>query len=165
MDQSRIFEHRKTFQQLLGENLDELCAQALELVLLDELVEVRRKAFEDEAQVAFVHERFEHTKDVMCVTRIVLLVQLGGVSHCRCIHDQTYQVQDGHLHFALIQVCRLVLYNLDSADIVCPHILTLYNLTESALTEDIEDQVSMQNQPKSWIKRRVNSPVTSVLSS
>jgi hypothetical protein len=76
VNQASIFQYRQTFKELLREHLHELCAEALELVLLDEFVQVGRETFEDEAEVAFVRERLEHAKDVVSVARVVLLIQL-----------------------------------------------------------------------------------------
>ena len=49
MDQPSIFEDGESIQQLRGEDLHELGAEALELVLFDEFVQVRRQQLEDEA--------------------------------------------------------------------------------------------------------------------
>lgn len=46
------------------------------MVLLDELVQVGREAFEDEAEVAFVGEGLDHAEDVVGVAWVVLLVEL-----------------------------------------------------------------------------------------
>ena len=48
MDQPSIFEDGESIQQLRGEDLHELGAEALELVLFDEFVQVGRQQLEDE---------------------------------------------------------------------------------------------------------------------
>lgn len=53
----------------------------------------------------------------------------------------TYQVKYGHLHFALVEIRRLVLDYLHGAYVVCPHVLTLDDLAKSALTENIQDEI------------------------
>lgn len=53
----------------------------------------------------------------------------------------THKFQDGHFHHALVEVRWLVLHDLDSDNFVRLHILTLHDLAECALTEDVQDQV------------------------
>ena len=57
MNEAGLLEYRERVQELRREDLHELSAETLELVLLDKLVEVRRQQLEDEAQVVFVDER------------------------------------------------------------------------------------------------------------
>ena len=76
MDQARVLEHGERVEELRGKDLDELRAEALELVLLDELVQIRREQLEHEAQVVPVDERVTQTQDVVLVVRIALVVQL-----------------------------------------------------------------------------------------
>jgi hypothetical protein len=47
MDQPRILEYCKTFKQLLRKDLDQLSAQPLELILLNQLVEIGGQTLED----------------------------------------------------------------------------------------------------------------------
>ena len=77
MNEAGLFEYRERVQELGRENLHKLSAEALELVLLDKLVEVRRQQLEDEAQVVFVDERVPETKDMVLVMWVALLVELG----------------------------------------------------------------------------------------
>ena len=56
MNEAGLLEYRERVQKLCRKDLHELSAEALELVLLDKLVEVRRQQLEDEAQVVFVDE-------------------------------------------------------------------------------------------------------------
>ena len=51
-----VFQHGERVQKLGREDLDQLRAEALELVLLDKLVQVGREQLEDEAQMVFVDE-------------------------------------------------------------------------------------------------------------
>lgn len=53
-----------------------------------------------------------------------------------------HQVQNRNLHLALVQVCRLVLDDLDSADGMCAHVLALDDLAESALAQYIENEIA-----------------------
>ena len=41
MNQPGLLEHSESIEQLSREDLDQLCTQPLELVLLDELVQIR----------------------------------------------------------------------------------------------------------------------------
>jgi hypothetical protein len=61
---------------LTHEDLDQLRAQTLELILLDQLVKVRREKLKDEAQVASVDERIAETENVVFVVRIARFVEL-----------------------------------------------------------------------------------------
>ena len=56
MDQSRLIEQGKPIQQLLRKDADQGRAQASELVLLDQLVQVDTKQLEDQAQVLPMNE-------------------------------------------------------------------------------------------------------------
>ncbi len=57
MDEPCLLQDSERIQELRGEDLHELGAEALELVLLDQLVQVRREELKDETQVIFVNER------------------------------------------------------------------------------------------------------------
>ena len=56
VDEPRFLQNRQSVEQLGREDLDELRAETLELVLLDQLVQVGREEFEDETQVVLVDE-------------------------------------------------------------------------------------------------------------
>lgn len=126
MDEAGILEHGQALQKLLREDAYELEAEALELVLLDELVQVRRETLEHKAQVALVRERVVHAQDVMLVARVVLSVE---------------EVEDRDLHLGLIQVCGLVLDDFDGTDLVRTHVLALDDLPKCTLAENVENQV------------------------
>lgn len=57
MNEARFFKDCQRVQKLRREHLDELCAQALELILFDELIKVRRKKLEDKTEMISVNER------------------------------------------------------------------------------------------------------------
>lgn len=76
MYQSCVLQYCEGVQQLRREDLHELCAEPLELVLLDKLVEIRRKQLEHETQVILVDEGVPQPQNVMLVVRIALVVQL-----------------------------------------------------------------------------------------
>ena len=76
MYQPRVLEDRERVEQLRREHLDELRAEALELVLLDELVQVRAEQLKHETQVVLVDERVAQAQDVVLVLGVALVVQL-----------------------------------------------------------------------------------------
>ena len=80
MYQPGLLQDRQTIQQLLREDLHELGTQSLELILLDQFVEVRRKAFEHQTEMALVNKVFLHPEDVVLVSGVVRRVELY-VSH------------------------------------------------------------------------------------
>lgn len=88
VDQSCFLEHGHGVQQLGGEHLDELCAETLELILFDELIEVGREQLEDETKVVAVNERVEQSEDMMFVLRITLIVQLKACQTGPERHDE-----------------------------------------------------------------------------
>lgn len=54
-----------------------------------------------------------------------------------------YQFEDRHFHHTLIEVGGLVLDYLHGDNLMRLHILTLDNLAESTLSENIQDKVSV----------------------
>lgn len=56
--------------------------------------------------------------------------------------NSTDQFQDCHLHHTLIEVSWFVLHYLDSYYFVGFHILAFDHLTEGALPQDVEYQIS-----------------------
>lgn len=54
----------------------------------------------------------------------------------------TYELQDGDLHHALVEVSGLVLDDLDGDDLVGLHVLALDDLTERSLAKDIQNEVT-----------------------
>ena len=63
---------------------------------------------------------------------VVVLIKLG-----------VQEIQYGHLHHALVEVCGPILYHLDSHNLLCFQVLTLYDLPESTLTKDIQNEISI----------------------
>lgn len=64
--------------------------------------------------------------------------KLGGVAHA-----VTYQIQDGHLHHALVEIGRAVLDDLDGDNLLGLQILALDDLTECALAEHVKNKVAV----------------------
>ena len=56
MDEPGLLENCQCIQQLSREDFHELCTQALELVLLDELVQIGRQQLKHQTQVVLVDE-------------------------------------------------------------------------------------------------------------
>ena len=52
---------------------------------------------------------------------------------------ETYKIQHGHFHHTLVEIGSSVLDDLDSHDFLSLEILTLDDLPECALAEDIEN--------------------------
>ena len=53
--------------------------------------------------------------------------------------DGAYQLKYSNFHGTLVEVCRLVLHNLDGDDFVRPDVLAFCDLTKGPLTQDVED--------------------------
>lgn len=58
-------------------------------------------------------------------------------------NDGTDQFENRDFHHTLLKVRRLVLDDLDCDDLMRVHILTLDDLSECTLTENIENQISI----------------------
>lgn len=56
MDEPRLVQQAKPVEELLGKDPDESRAQASELVLLDQLIEIDRQQLKDQAQMLSVDE-------------------------------------------------------------------------------------------------------------
>lgn len=67
MDQPGLVEDGEGIEELCGKDLDELCAEAAKLVLLDELVEIGGEELKDEAEVVFVYKLVAHAENVVLV--------------------------------------------------------------------------------------------------
>lgn len=118
----------------MREHLDQLSAEALELILLDQFVEVRRETLEHEAEMTLVGEGIVHPENVVFVPRIVSRIELDYQFEGKGRAERTHQFQNGYFHFALIQICRLVFNDLDGEKLVRPHILAFYDLPKCTLT-------------------------------
>ena len=79
----------------------------------------------------------------MLIMWVTLLIQLlYTINSCAFIEERTtYEFQDGHLHHTLVEVRWLVLDYLHGDNLVRLHVLTLNDLTERSLAQDIQDQV------------------------
>ena len=58
----------------------------------------------------------------------------------------THQIQNRHLHHALVEVCCAVLDDFDSDNFLGFHVLAFHDLAESALAKNIQDQISVPRQ-------------------
>lgn len=60
-------------------------------------------------------------------------------------HGQTgqraHQLENCDLHHTLVEVCWFIFYDLHSDDFVGLHVLTFHDLSESSLSENIQNQV------------------------
>lgn len=54
-----------------------------------------------------------------------------------------HQVENGHLHHALIEVCRSILDNLHRDNLLCLQVLAFHNLTERPLTQNVENEITI----------------------
>lgn len=80
---------------------------------------------------------------------VIVLVELGVELRCRVSAQPgadgqgsgKYQVKHRHFHHALVEIRRPVLDNLDRYNLLRLQVLALDNLTEGALSEDIENQI------------------------
>jgi hypothetical protein len=80
MDQSSFVEQRQAIEQLLGKDADKSCAEAAELVLLDELVQVDAEQFEDETQMLAMNKGIFETEEMVVVVFVEFCVELVRVS-------------------------------------------------------------------------------------
>ena len=85
--QTCILQDSHGVQKLCHEDLDQLRAQALELVLLDELVQVGRKQLEYETEMVLVNEGIPQAENMMFVMRIALIIELSITVNLRLIRD------------------------------------------------------------------------------
>ena len=121
----------------------------MELILLDELVEIRRQQLENKAQMILVDEGVSEAKNVVLVVRIALIVQLYASTisvsigpTAGTIKHPAYQLKYGHFHHTLIKVRWLVFDHLHRNNLVCFHILTFDYLPKRALAQNVKNQVS-----------------------
>ncbi len=93
-----------------------------------------------------VDEGIFETKEMVVGVLVKLGVELQGelVNKPRTASGgRTYQIQDGHLHHTLIEVCCPVFDHLDGDNLLRLQILTFHDLTECALAENIKDQIAV----------------------
>ncbi len=60
MYQSSVLQHRQRIQQLSRKHLDKLQAQASELIVLDQLVEIGCQTLKDDAEMSMMNEAVQH---------------------------------------------------------------------------------------------------------
>ena len=79
----------------------------------------------------------------MLIMWVTLLIQLlYTINSCAFIEERTtYEFQDGHLHHTLVEVRWLVLDYLHSNNLVRLHVLTLDDLSKSALAQNVKNKV------------------------
>lgn len=78
MNESRLVQKGEAVEQLLGKDSDQGGAEATELVLLDELVQIDTKQLEDKTEVLPVNECIFQSQEVMIVVFVEFCVELGN---------------------------------------------------------------------------------------
>jgi hypothetical protein len=146
MNDLGLLQHRQSVEELSGEDAHERGAEPAERVLLDELIEVVGEELEDEAEMRVVDKRVLEPKHVVLVVLVPLIVDLrrersSTLSRQDEMRRAPHELQNCDLHHALLKVRRLVLDYLDRDNLVCLHVLTLDDLTERSLTQDVENEV------------------------
>jgi len=124
-----LVERIQAEQQRVRELAHELQTEALEVVLLDELVQIDAEQFEGDAHVAAEGERVEHVDDVHGVV-LVLLAQL---------------TQDAYLLVRLTVEALLVAHHLERHVLVRLMIVGLDHLAERALTDHAQHLVAIRH--------------------
>lgn len=79
MDQASFVEQRQAIEELLGKDADQGGAEAAELVLLDELVQVDAEQFEDETQMLAVNKGIFETEKMVVVVFVEFGIELVEV--------------------------------------------------------------------------------------
>ena len=128
MYQPGLVEKGKSCQELLGEYSHKRRAQAAELILLNEFVQVDAQELKNEAQVLAMDECISQAQKMV----IIVLIELA-----------VYQIEDRHFHHTLIKVCCPVLDDLDCDNLLSLQVLTLDDLTECSLAEDIQNEIAI----------------------
>ena len=78
MNEASLLEYRERVQKLRREDLHELRAEALELVLLDKLVQIDAKQLKNQAQMLSVDKGILQPQQMMVIVLVHLFVQLGS---------------------------------------------------------------------------------------
>lgn len=78
MDQPRLVQQGQTIEQLLGKDAHKSRAQAAELVLLDEFVEVYAQQLKHQAQVLPVDEGVLEPQEMVVIVLVQLRIELGA---------------------------------------------------------------------------------------
>jgi hypothetical protein len=98
-----------------------------------------------------VNEGIFESQEVVIVVLVQLGVELCSVSIPNGSKQwagtsATDQIQNRHLHHALVEVCCAVLDDLDGDNFLGFHVLAFHDLAERALAENIQDQISVPEQ-------------------
>lgn len=83
---------------------------------------------------------------MVIIVFVQLAVQLQSALAACCSEDSqhiSYQIQHGNLHHTLIEVCSPILYDFDRYNFLRLQILAFDYLPERALSEDVENQISI----------------------
>ena len=81
MDKSCFVQQTERIEELLGKDSNESGAQATELILLNELVQVDAEQLEDKAEVLLMDEGVFKAQDVVVVILVEFAVELYIESH------------------------------------------------------------------------------------
>lgn len=76
MDQPGLVEESQAIQKLLGEDADQSCAEATELVLLDKFVQVDAEQLEDEAKMLSVDKGVFQSEKMVIIVFVELRIEL-----------------------------------------------------------------------------------------
>lgn len=76
MDQSSFLQEAQSVQKLLSEHSHKRCAQAPELVLLDQLVQVDAQQFKHQTEMLSMDEGILKTEDMVLIVFVVFGIQL-----------------------------------------------------------------------------------------
>mmetsp|Transcript_50543 Transcript_50543/g.145082 ORF Transcript_50543/g.145082 Transcript_50543/m.145082 type:complete len:232 (-) Transcript_50543:71-766(-) len=130
MDDHRLAQTAQGLKQLHRDNPDRVQRHALEIVLLQDIVQVHAQKLEHDTQVLSPDEVIKHADNPVLVLRIELGVQTG---------------QNFHLHSGLVEVSGLVFNDFQRhlRNIGTVLLLNLDNLSEGALSEPVLDLVGL----------------------
>lgn len=92
----------------------------------------------------FVNESIFQTEQVMVVVLVVLAIELCELDISTNLPkstQETHQVQDRYFHHTLVEVCGLVLDDLDGNNLLRFQVLALDDLSECPLAQHVQDEV------------------------
>lgn len=78
MNESRLVQKCEAVEQLLGKDSDQGGAEATELVLLDEFIQIDAKQLEDKTEMLPVNKCIFQSQEVMIVVFVELCIELGN---------------------------------------------------------------------------------------
>jgi hypothetical protein len=143
VDQLGLTQERQSGEELLRKHPDQGCAEAAELVLLDQLVQVYAEQFKHQAQMLPVYKRVLQPQQVVVVVLIHRLIELNICQQVGESSRVSYEIQNGHLHHTLIEVRRPVLDDLDRDNLLGPEILALDHLSKRSLAQNVQNEVAV----------------------